>query len=45
MDLLIRRARTSDKRDVPAAVRTIWDGNDRMPDVFDAWVMHRQLSA
>jgi hypothetical protein len=45
MDLLIRRARPSDKREVLAAVRTIWGGNDRIPDVFDAWVMHRQLSA
>jgi GNAT superfamily N-acetyltransferase len=41
MDLLIRRARPSDKREVLAAVRTIWGGNDRIPDVFDAWVMHR----
>src|SRR2546423_3885231 len=41
MDLLIRRARPSDKRDVLAAVRTIWGGNDRIPEVFDAWVMHR----
>jgi hypothetical protein len=30
MDLLIRRARPSDKRDVLAAVRTIWGGNDRI---------------
>jgi len=42
MDLLIRRARPSDKREVLGAVRTIWGGNDR---IFDAWVMHRQLSA
>jgi RimJ/RimL family protein N-acetyltransferase len=41
MDLLIRRARRSDKRDVLAAVRTIWGGNDRIPAVFDAWVKHR----
>jgi GNAT superfamily N-acetyltransferase len=41
MDLLIRRARPSDKRDVLAAVRTIWDGQDRIPDVFDGWVTHR----
>jgi len=41
MDLLIRRARPSDKRDVLAAVRTIWGGQDRIPDVFDAWVRHR----
>ena len=41
MELLIRRARPSDKRDVLAAVRTLWGGNDRIPDVFDAWVTHR----
>ena len=41
MDLLIRRARSSDRRDVLAAVRTIWGGNDRIPDVFDSWVTHR----
>jgi GNAT superfamily N-acetyltransferase len=41
MDLLIRRARPSDKRDVLTAVRTIWGGHDRIPDVFDTWVNHR----
>src|SRR5881394_95816 len=41
MDLVIRRARPSDKRDVLAAVRTIWGGQDRIPDVFDSWVTHR----
>jgi GNAT superfamily N-acetyltransferase len=41
MDLLIRRARRSDKRDVLAAVRTIWGGQDRIPNVFDGWVTHR----
>ena len=41
MDLVIRRARPTDKPDVLAAVRTIWGGNDRIPDVFDAWVPHR----
>ena len=41
MDLVIRRARRSDKRDVLAAVRTIWGGQDRIPDVFDKWVTHR----
>src|SRR6266581_7464770 len=41
MDLVIRRARPSDKRDVLAAVRTLWGGNDRIPGVFDAWVTHR----
>src|SRR6266851_2643974 len=41
MDLVIRRAGRSDKRDVLAAVRTLWGGNDRIPDVFDAWVTHR----
>jgi len=41
MDLVIRRARRSDKRDILAAVRTLWGGNDRIPDVFDAWVTHR----
>ena len=41
MDLVIRRARASDKRDVLAAVRTLWGGNDRIPDLFDAWVTHR----
>ena len=41
MDLVIRRARPSDKRDVLTAVRTIWGGHDRIPDVFDTWVRHR----
>ena len=41
MDLLIRRARKSDKRDVLAAVRTLWGGQDRIPDLFDGWVTHR----
>jgi len=41
MDLVIRRARPSDKREVLAAVRTVWGGHDRIPDVFDAWVTHR----
>ena len=41
MDLVIRRARRSDKRDVLAAVRTIWGGQDRIPEVFDRWVTHR----
>src|SRR5438552_17833552 len=41
MDLVIRRARRSDKRGVLAAVRTIWGGQDRIPDVFDTWVTHR----
>src|SRR5437867_6903608 len=41
MDLVIRRARRSDKRDVLAAVRTIWGGQDRIPEVFDAWVTQR----
>jgi GNAT superfamily N-acetyltransferase len=41
MDLVIRRARRSDRRDVLAAVRTIWGGRDRIPDVFDTWVSHR----
>jgi GNAT superfamily N-acetyltransferase len=41
MDLVIRRARRSDKRDVLAAVSTIWGGQDRIPDIFDSWVTHR----
>src|SRR2546428_5653239 len=41
MDLVIRRARPSDKRDVRAAVRTIWGGHDRVPGLFDRWVTHR----
>ncbi len=41
MDLLVRRARGADRRDVLAAVRTLWGGNDRIPDVFDSWVTHR----
>src|SRR5437867_12129068 len=41
MDLVIRRARSSDKREVLAAVRTVWGGHDRIADVFDAWVTHR----
>jgi GNAT superfamily N-acetyltransferase len=41
MDLLIRRARRRDKRQVLEAVRTIWGGHDRVPDEFDRWVTHR----
>src|SRR5207249_4610661 len=41
MDLVIRRARRTDKRQVLAAVRTIWGGQDRVPEVFDSWVTHR----
>src|SRR2546428_14131557 len=41
MDLVSRRARPSDKRDVLGAVRTIWGGHDRVPDLFDRWVTHR----
>ena len=41
MDLVIRRARPSDKREVIAAVRTLWGGNDRVPGLFDSWVTHR----
>jgi GNAT superfamily N-acetyltransferase len=41
MDLVIRRARRRDKRDVLAAVRTVWGGGDYIPDVFDSWVTHR----
>lgn len=41
VDLVIRRARPSDKRDVLAAVRTIWGGQDRVPDLFESWVTHR----
>src|SRR3989454_9983187 len=43
MDLVIRRARRTDKRDVLAAVRTIWGGQVRIPDVFDTWVTHRSV--
>ena len=41
MDLVIRRARRSDKRQVLDAVRTIWGGEDRVPGEFDRWVTHR----
>jgi GNAT superfamily N-acetyltransferase len=41
MDLVIRRARPADKRQVLEAVRTIWGGQDRVPEVFDRWVTHR----
>jgi N-acetylglutamate synthase-like GNAT family acetyltransferase len=41
MDLVIRRARRSDKRGVLAAVRTVWGGDDYIPGVFDSWVTHR----
>src|SRR2546425_8541411 len=41
MDLVIRRARRRDKHQVLQAVRTIWDGHDRVPHVFDRWVTHR----
>jgi RimJ/RimL family protein N-acetyltransferase len=41
VDLEIRRARPSDKREVLAAVRTLWGGQDRIPDVFDSWATHR----
>ena len=41
MDLVIRRARPADKRQVLEAVRTIWGGQDRVPEAFDRWVTHR----
>ncbi len=41
MDLVIRRARPSDKQGVAVAVRTLWGGHDRIPRVFDRWVTHR----
>jgi GNAT superfamily N-acetyltransferase len=41
VDLVIRRAQRSDKRDVLAAVRMLWGGQDRIPEVFDNWVTHR----
>src|SRR5712691_12402473 len=41
MDLVIRRARPADKRQVLEVVRTIWGGHDRVPEVFDRWVTHR----
>ncbi|HEY7623658.1 MAG TPA: GNAT family N-acetyltransferase [Candidatus Limnocylindria bacterium] len=41
MDLEIRRARPRDKRAVREAVRTIWNGHDRVPRLFDRWVTHR----
>jgi GNAT superfamily N-acetyltransferase len=41
MELVIRPARRSDKPDVLAAVRAVWGGHDRIPDVFDGWVTHR----
>src|SRR5256886_9467058 len=41
MDLVIRRARPADKRQVLDAVRTVWGGHDRVPAVFDRWVTHR----
>ena len=41
VELVIRRARPSDRRDVLAAVRTLWGGHDRIPEVFDTWVKHR----
>src|SRR5947208_7997519 len=41
MDLVIRRARRSDKRAVREAVRTIWGGQDRVPGLFDRWVTQR----
>jgi len=39
--VVIRRARPADERDVRAAVRTIWGGQDRVPALFDRWVTHR----
>ena len=45
MDLVIRRARPADKRQVLEAVRTIWGGHDRVPAVFDRWVTHRSFLA
>ena len=39
--MVIRRARPADERDVRAAVRTIWGGQDRVPALFDRWVTHR----
>src|SRR2546430_12630805 len=41
MDLVIRRARPADKRQVLEPVRTFWGGPDRVPAVFDRWVPHR----
>ena len=41
MELVIRRARPSDKRGVREAVKTIWNGGDRVPALFDAWVTGR----
>jgi RimJ/RimL family protein N-acetyltransferase len=41
MELVIRRARPADKRGVREAVRTIWNGGDRVPALFDSWVTHR----
>ena len=38
---MIRRARPSDKREVVAAVRTLWGGHDRVPGLFDRWATHR----
>ena len=40
-ELVIRRARPNDRRGVLEAVRTIWGGNDRVPDEFEHWVTHR----
>jgi ribosomal protein S18 acetylase RimI-like enzyme len=41
MDLVIRRAEPRDKRGVRDAVRTLWNGHDRVPRLFDEWVTHR----
>jgi ribosomal protein S18 acetylase RimI-like enzyme len=41
VDLVIRRARRADKRQVLEAVHTIWGGHDRVPEAFDRWVTHR----
>ncbi len=42
LDVYIRRARPSDKRAVREIARTIWGGDDYVPEVFDDWVKDRR---
>lgn len=42
MNIEIRRAKPSDKRAVLDIVRTVWGGEDYIPEVFDAWVRDRR---
>ncbi len=42
LEVTIRRARPSDKRAILDITRTIWGGNDYVPEVFNAWLKDRR---